>query len=647
MPYEIWGHISKRDWEAFVAKRTTPIEVEKRGNASDSASKRKFYHRLGQKTYDEVRKEWVDAGLYPNQSSSTPSSTTTSASVNTLAGDRVRDWYCGLHSRDASGKFTINDPGTKKVADAVMDWKEKEATGEFTPRGNVDALHMVLGKDHSGQVVGKVGVRVGLQKAFGKECVATQSRTALREEAATLRAEITKDVLAKLAAVLQKMGVPIVDLANLIVEDQESQHGDTNALVEPTPEPITPVAPQLINNTPEGENTTLENINFVAQYPEPTPEPVLQEATPCSILLPQLGVASDSDLTEVTYGVAQPNKEGQTVHSISVTSGHISVAVEAIVKGFEDFSLPITMPAWSLEKLSDALGSFVTWPYAWVRFTNMQKSPKGSWREVGSSAKVSTGSKSMPSTPILTDEELKDLSQDCKWLHYCASRISEEDPIILNLLKEQYCFLESPFVIIGPSDIGQFLRGEMLNVTLFHVYMSAAYEELNSCEPPIKIGWFCPESISGSKCRNDPDEVRSYIETALTNSLASKHTFILAPYVEDLHWILLIICPLTNTVHVFDSLQKPQSPPRNTRFKALLNAAMNRVRGQMGSTSRATFPKWTAIKCFQQPSSSVDCDYYALKYMDDIIKSVKDFGVENIDAVLNDIPRETRPLRSE
>ncbi|XP_057541264.1 uncharacterized protein LOC130818984 [Amaranthus tricolor] len=129
------------------------------------------------------------------------------------------------------------------------------------------------------------------------------------------------------------------------------------------------------------------------------------------------------------------------------------------------------MPAWSLEKLSDALGSFVTWPYAWVRFTNMQKSPKGSCREVGSSAKVSTGSKSMPSTPILTDEELKDLSQDCKWLHYCASRISQEDPIMLPLLKEQYCFSEDPYVIIGPSDIGQFLRGEMLNVALFHVYM--------------------------------------------------------------------------------------------------------------------------------------------------------------------------------
>ncbi|XP_057544418.1 uncharacterized protein LOC130823696 [Amaranthus tricolor] len=186
----------------------------------------------------------------------------------------------------------------------------------------------------------------------------------------------------------------------------------------------------------------------------------------------------------------------------------------------------------------------------------------------------------MPSTPILTDEELKDLSQDGKWLHYCASRISEEDPIMLPLLKEQYCFSEDPYVIIGPSDIGQFLRGEMLNVALFHVYMSVVYEEVNSCEPPIKIGWFCPETISGSKCRNDPDVVRAYIETALTNSLTSKHTFILAPYWEDLHWILLIICPLTNTVHVFDSLQKPNNPPRNTRFKAFLNVAMKRLRGQ-------------------------------------------------------------------
>ena len=64
----------------------------------------------------------MDAGLYPNQSPMT-SFTATSASVNTPAGDRVRDWYCRLHSRDSSGKFIITDPGMKKVDNAVVSFE--------------------------------------------------------------------------------------------------------------------------------------------------------------------------------------------------------------------------------------------------------------------------------------------------------------------------------------------------------------------------------------------------------------------------------------------------------------------------------------------------------------------------------------------
>src|SRR5688572_2214515 len=112
-----------------------------------------------------------------------------------------------------------------------MGWKQREATGEFTQRDNVDALHMVLGKDHKGRVFGKRGVWVGLKKAFGKECVATQSRTMPPDEVATLIAQITKDVLDKVAFVLQKMGAPIVDLANMIAEDQQSQHGDPFVII--------------------------------------------------------------------------------------------------------------------------------------------------------------------------------------------------------------------------------------------------------------------------------------------------------------------------------------------------------------------------------------------------------------------------------
>ena len=65
-----------------------------------------------------------------------------------------------------------------------------------------------------------------------------------------------------------------------------------------------------------------------------------QEATPCSVLLPQLGVASGGGLIEVAFGVTQPTREGQIVHSMPVTGCHISVSVETIIKRFERFLTP-------------------------------------------------------------------------------------------------------------------------------------------------------------------------------------------------------------------------------------------------------------------------------------------------------------------
>ena len=93
-----------------------------------------------------------------------------------------------------------------------MGWKEKEATGEFTPRDNVDALHMVLGKDYKGRVIRKGGVRVGLKKAFGKECVAIPSSTMLPEELVTLRREITKEVLDKVTTLFAENGSTLCGL---------------------------------------------------------------------------------------------------------------------------------------------------------------------------------------------------------------------------------------------------------------------------------------------------------------------------------------------------------------------------------------------------------------------------------------------------
>ena len=85
----------------------------------------------------------------------------------------------------------------------------------------------------------------------------------LPEEVATLKREITKDVLDKVAFVLQKMGAPIVDLANMIVEDQESQLGDPKALIEWTPEPTPKPITFVVRNPTPQRITTISEKNHI------------------------------------------------------------------------------------------------------------------------------------------------------------------------------------------------------------------------------------------------------------------------------------------------------------------------------------------------------------------------------------------------
>ena len=86
------------------------------------------------------------------------------------------------------------------------------------------------------------------------------------EDVVALKREIEKDVLEKVATLLQKMELLHVDLANINIEDQQSQHADPKVLVEPTPEPVTPVA----------QIPTPDPITPSVQNPKPPPKPVLK-----------------------------------------------------------------------------------------------------------------------------------------------------------------------------------------------------------------------------------------------------------------------------------------------------------------------------------------------------------------------------------
>lgn len=75
------------------------------------------------------------------------------------------------------------------------------------------------------------------------------------------------------------------------------------------------------------------------------------------------------ELVEVAFGSVLPHNKEQVSHGSTVDGSQFRVSVIEVVSGHEDEPLPVPRPDWSLNTLAQAQGSFVTWPRAWVRFS--------------------------------------------------------------------------------------------------------------------------------------------------------------------------------------------------------------------------------------------------------------------------------------
>lgn len=72
----------------------------------------------------------------------------------------------------------------------------------------------------------------------------------------------------------------------------------------------------------------------------------------------------------VGYGRVRVPTEAQNVHFRTREDSHFSVGVDTILDGFEDFKLPVPIENADIITMIQAHGTFVSWPCAWVQFSN-------------------------------------------------------------------------------------------------------------------------------------------------------------------------------------------------------------------------------------------------------------------------------------
>ncbi|XP_057247081.1 uncharacterized protein LOC130589654 [Beta vulgaris subsp. vulgaris] len=171
-PPDVYKHIKKEDWATFKEKMMSDHAI--REKALESAKKNTHHHHLGQRSYGDARELW-------------------------------RQEKFGPPSFD-SGSSSSNHPPRSPPVLTGLEYKEKQAKGEFIPVRNRDALFMALGEkpDHPGRCYGFGGVNVGYTKAFG-HVPRTHYRRSMKEQEEALIQKMSERCREDIATYMQNV----------------------------------------------------------------------------------------------------------------------------------------------------------------------------------------------------------------------------------------------------------------------------------------------------------------------------------------------------------------------------------------------------------------------------------------------------------
>ncbi|XP_031122760.1 uncharacterized protein LOC116025605 [Ipomoea triloba] len=167
--------------------------------------------------------------------------------------------------------------------------------------------------------------------------------------------------------------------------------------------------------------------------------------------------------------------------------------------------------------------------------------------------------------------------------------------------------MERIFVMI--EDIEDLFTMNWLDVSIIQVFIRYLYQ-LCKKSKVSSIGFMCPTQISKANVDMNLEAVIAYLRNTISE-LQDK-TFILAPYHQVNHWLLLVICTSSRMVYVLD----PMQCDRDLEIKSVLNMVFRTFTNQRGARARCRVD-WKNIKCPCQPGNS-ECGYYVMRYMYDI-----------------------------
>ncbi|CAL2265641.1 unnamed protein product [Prunus armeniaca] len=179
-----------------------------------------------------------------------------------------------------------------------------------------------------------------------------------------------------------------------------------------------------------------------------------------------------------------------------------------------------------------------------------------------------------------------------------------------NIEKEVFGADRSTFVL--HEDITQFAGMEEIGATVVVVYMRCLYDLLREANMCSMVGFIDPAQVSANAGSLTD---RSRIVASRLQKTDGEQIFMM-PYNPGRHWVLLIVRAKRETVYFLDPL--PGNRVVDEEGKNIVNSALKIYNSHIGRTGRKA-PIWKTLPGTPKQPSSVECGYYVMRFMRDII----------------------------
>ncbi|PRQ36356.1 putative Ulp1 protease family catalytic domain-containing protein [Rosa chinensis] len=278
------------------------------------------------------------------------------------------------------------------------------------------------------------------------------------------------------------------------------------------------------------------------------------------------------------------------IHGVPLGAENIYISIDVPIK--EDANLPIPNESAEIFTVKQATGTHVAWPRHLVLMSHEENS-MSTWKS-SSKTPCKQAAYKMPVSVHLLLRLVRTM----------------DESIAVSVPMEEGVFGNDHNTFINGNDIIQFCSMQPISTICISIYMRHLWSLLKMRNEDHLYAFVDPGRISNEARKV---EARS-CALSLRLESAKLDQLILASYNTGNHWLLAAINTFTTLVYYFDPLSNININPG---MKNIIELSIKMFNAQKGRKSRKPV-HWEVVKCPRQPGS-VECGYYVMKYMKEII----------------------------